>query len=156
MSSEVIERKKQRFLELFLKTGNAAKAARAVGWEACTPFYHRRVDAAFAEAWDQAKEIVADRVEEVAMTHALGTALKPIIYEGQVTGHVNTFSERMAERILEAYKPERYGRNSNGSGAIEIKILNINEIREQRAVVEEKKPLVLERKFAPVEIEVDE
>jgi len=80
----------QRFAETLAVTGSVALAARAAGRSLQTCKLHRKTDAAFARAWDEAVELACDALEQECRRRAyyksddlikfLLSALKPDVY----------------------------------------------------------------------------
>lgn len=148
--------KKERFLRHFRAHGNASKAARAVGIEPSSIYHHYYKDPEFAKEWDAAKLEVADEVEEVAFRFATGTMERPIIYKGAVTGTVMQHSERLAELVLKAYKPDLY-REKQTDTTVEVNILGLDDLRQMREIKPfQNQPKAIEGGFRRIEVEVED
>jgi hypothetical protein len=82
-------RARETFLRILEETCNVTEAARAAGFDRSTAYRWRDEDPAFAEAWKQAEEAAADKLEQVAFERAKG---------GQ--------SDRMLEILLKGHRPK--------------------------------------------------
>lgn len=82
-------RARATFLEVLEATCNVSEAARQAGVPRRTVYDWRTADAEFAQAWSDAEEAAANKLEEVAFTRA-------------TTGQ----SDRMLEILLKAHRPK--------------------------------------------------
>jgi len=83
------DRTRETFLTTLAETCNVSEAARAAGIGRRSVYDWRDADSAFAEAWKDAEESAADKLEQVAYERAIG---------GQ--------SDRLLEILLKAHRPK--------------------------------------------------
>ncbi len=84
MSTTQLARVKEAwFLEALAEDGNVSRAATAAGFDRKTAYRRRGTDPKFAEAWDNALAIAADRLEAEALRRAVQGVTKPLYYQGQ-------------------------------------------------------------------------
>ena len=84
-------RAREAFLEALEETCNVSEAARRAGIGRRTAYDWRDADQDFATAWDEAEDVAADKLEQVAWDRATS---------GQ--------SDRMLEILLKAHRPEKF------------------------------------------------
>lgn len=75
--------KEKWFFEALAEDGNATRAALVAGYETKSVYRKKRSDSAFAEAWDAAIAMAADRLEAEALRRAAHGVAKPLYYQGQ-------------------------------------------------------------------------
>ena len=85
------DRAREVFLATLSDTCNVSESARKAGFSRRAAYDWREADTAFAEAWDEAEQEAADKLEKVA-------------WERATTGQ----SDRMLEILLKAHRPEKY------------------------------------------------
>lgn len=106
------EEKQRRFIEILADTGLVGTAARAVGMSRDAAYKLRRAPhaAAFARAWDVARERAGALIEDVAFERAL-EGVETEIYDrnGGLTGSKTVYNDRLLTFLLRHLKPERYG-----------------------------------------------
>lgn len=84
MSTTQLARVKEAwFLEALAEDGNVSRASTVAGFDRKTAYRKREVDRNFAEAWDNALAIAADRLEAEALRRAAQGVTKPLYYQGQ-------------------------------------------------------------------------
>lgn len=107
------EEKQRRFIEVLADTGLVAMAAREVGMSRQAAYKLRRAPhaAAFARAWDMARERAGALIEDIAFTRAI-EGVEQEIYDanGMLTATRVVQSDRLLTYLLSHLKPERYGR----------------------------------------------
>lgn len=86
------DRARDLFIATLAEHCNVSEAARAAGIGRRTAYDWREADATFAEAWDEAEQEAADKLEKVAWDRATGTDK----------------SDRMLEILLKAHRPEKF------------------------------------------------
>ena len=88
--------------------GNVTRACEAVAISRVTAYEWRKNDPAFAEAWDEAKAIGLDALEDEATRRAFEGVDKPIVHLGVITDTVKEYSDTLAIFLLKGGKPEKY------------------------------------------------
>lgn len=73
---------KTPFLAALAKLGDVTRSARAAGVDRRTAQTHRKEDAAFAEGWDEALDVYADKLEAVADHRAVEGVAELVLHEG--------------------------------------------------------------------------
>lgn len=100
--------KRAAFLEQLAQLGNITAAAEAVGIDRVTAYRWRDADPEFAEAWADALEQAADRIELEARRRAVEGVDEPVFYQGTQCGTVRKYSDSLMGLLLRAHKPEKY------------------------------------------------
>jgi len=110
-SSQIVIAKKKRkaFLALLATTGNAIKAAQAVGYKDTRELNkYRHQDAEFSREWDEAVNAAADMLEAEAWRRAHDGVDEPQFYKGEICGHVTRYSDTLLVKLLQALRPEKF------------------------------------------------
>jgi len=102
------DRARETFLDVLRETCNVSEAARAAGIGRRTAYEWRAADPAFAEAWKEAEEIAADKLEREAWRRAVDGTDKPISFQGVITATYKEYSDRMLEILLKAHRPDKF------------------------------------------------
>ena len=106
------EEKQRRFIEVLADTGLIGVAAREVGMTRTAAYKLRRAPhaAAFARAWDVARERAGALIEDIAFERALeGVETEVYDRDGGLTGSKTIYNDRLLTFLLRHLKPERYG-----------------------------------------------
>lgn len=106
-----------QFLESLMTTCNVTASARAAGVGRVTVYDHRRRHSDFAKAWDEAKAIGADTLEDEAVRRARDGWLEPVFFRGEATGEVRKFSDTLLIFLLKGAKPDKYRERFEHTGA---------------------------------------
>ncbi|TGX53603.1 hypothetical protein E5A73_12325 [Sphingomonas gei] len=112
------EEKQRRFIETLADTGLVNLAARAVGMSRESAYRLRRSahGAAFARAWDAARQHAGGLIEDIAFERAIEGVEHEVYNEcGEVVGARLVHDNRLLKYLLSHLKPERYG-TRNGEG----------------------------------------
>lgn len=112
------EEKQRRFIETIADTGLVNVAARAVGMSRASAYALRRAahGAAFARAWDAARQHAAGLIEDIAFERAIeGTEQEVLDRNGNVVATRLVHDNRLLKYLLSHLKPERYGRGQGGN-----------------------------------------
>lgn len=110
------ERKAAFCAALAASGGNVSRACEAVDITRMTAYGWRRDDEDFAKAWDQAKEIGMDALEDEATRRAYEGIDKPIVHQGVVTDTVKDYSDTLMIFLLKGGKPAKYRERQEISG----------------------------------------
>lgn len=114
---------KPLFLKALATTGLVGRSAQLAGIDRVTAYRarnlknrtgHNLVEAQrFAQAWDDALEVVGDRIELEIMRRALDGTEQPydVYYKGEKVGtqFYRHYSDRLLIFLAKAFRPERYG-----------------------------------------------
>ena len=106
------EEKQRRFIETLADTGLVGEAAKAVGMSRASAYKLRRAahGAAFAAAWDTAREHAAGLIEDIVFERAI-LGVEHAVYNdmGEVTGTRLVHDNRLLQYLLRHLRPDRYG-----------------------------------------------
>ena len=106
------EEKQRRFIQVLADTGLVAHAAKAVGMSRESAYVLRRSahGAAFAAAWDTAREHAAGLIEDIVFERAI-LGVEHAVYNdmGEVTGTRLVHDNRLLQYLLRHLRPDRYG-----------------------------------------------
>ena len=114
------EEKQRRFIETLADTGLVNVAAKAVGMSRKSAYRLRRAEhgAAFARAWDAARQHAGGLIEDIAFERAIeGTEREVLNSEGDVIATRLVHDNGLLKWLLSHLKSERYGSaRSPGAG----------------------------------------
>lgn len=106
---QMTQKKKDAFLQALADTGNVEVAAKRVSTAKQTLYWHRKRDAVFARAWQEALETAMDAVlEPEAVRRAVTGVLKPVYQGGEKVGAVREYSDTLLIFLLKGGKPHKY------------------------------------------------
>lgn len=88
--------------------GNVSRACEAVDISRMTAYNWREENPEFAAAWDRAKAIGLDALEDEATRRAFEGIDKPIVHQGVITDTIREYSDTLAIFLLKGGKPEKY------------------------------------------------
>lgn len=107
------------FLEAYKELGTVRAAAERVGIGYRTHARWLATDPDYEERWrTEAKEVVADKIEEEAMRRAVDGVDRPVYQGGTKVGTVREFSDTLMVLLLKALRPEKYRENVHHSGSV--------------------------------------
>ena len=106
------EARQRTFLRAFEVAGTVTGACALTG-TGRRPVYDWTRDARFAEAFDRARDVVADRLEEECRRRAVTGTDEPVYYQGNVVGHIRKYSDGLLVTLLNAYRPEKFKRRAH-------------------------------------------
>lgn len=112
MTTKLTPEKKSAFLHVLAETCNVTRAAAAIGVARITVYEWRDNDLEFAAAWDKAKAVGVEGLEDEAHRRAFEGTDRPVFYQGAECGAVREYSDTLAIFLLKAHKPDRYRENS--------------------------------------------
>lgn len=96
------------FLDALADTCHVTDAAKTAGVSRRTVYDHRAAHPEFAAAWDEAKVVGADALEDEAVRRAKEGTLKPVFQGGELVGHVREYSDTLLIFLLKGAKPAKY------------------------------------------------
>jgi hypothetical protein len=118
------ERKAAFCAALAASGGNVSRACQAVDIARMTAYEWRDEDPAFAAAWERAKAIGMDALEDEATRRAFEGFDRPIVHQGVITATMREYSDTLAIFLLKGGKPEKYreriDQNVNGSVTLTV------------------------------------
>ena len=103
-----------KFLATLSECANITDACAAVGIERHTAYKLRKRDKDFAERWQHALEVAAERLEKEAMRRAVTGFQRPVFGSmgaGQgtgVVGEITEYSDTLLCLLLKGHMPDRY------------------------------------------------
>jgi hypothetical protein len=126
--------KKKNFIRTLAETGQVKLAARAIGASREGCYNARKLDPEFAEAWDDAKKLAAEQLEDEGFQRALGWHEPVVDKDGKAIvdefgnprlSAKKTYSDTMLIFMLKGLKPSTYGdrHQIEHSGGIAIQVV---------------------------------
>jgi hypothetical protein len=107
--------RQQQFLEYLAETGNVSRAAKLVGSSTARVYAMRHNDPVFRQAWDEAEEIAADRLEAEAWRRAVEGVDEPAVNGGRLvrdaagnTVMVRRYSDMLLLALLKAHRRAKF------------------------------------------------
>lgn len=104
------------FLLELAATCSATKAIQAAGISRHAAYEHRDTFPEFAEAWQAAKRLGAEALEDEAVRRAYDGVKKPVFQGKELVGHVQVYSDTLLMFLLNGAMPEKYRRGLEVSG----------------------------------------
>ena len=131
-------RRRRKFLDELAETGNVTHSCRVAAIPYNTAYKWRREIQEFAEAWDDALEMAADKLEKEAMRRAYEGVDKPVFQNGRQVGVIRQYSDTLLIFLLKGCRPEKYRElhHVKHSGSIDGKL----SITDAIALMQEKRP----------------
>jgi hypothetical protein len=107
---EVTEQKKREFLIAFINcAGQVGRAAEEAGITPKTSWNWRQKDPAFADAFEKAKGMAAEVLEQEAVRRAFEGVEEPVgWFRGEPGGHVRKYADTLLIFLLKGMMPEKY------------------------------------------------
>jgi len=109
--------RQQQFLEYLAETGNVSRSLKLVGTSPARIYALRNNDPVFRQAWDEAEEIAADRLEQEAWRRAVEGFDEPVVSAGKLVRDedgnavmVRRFSDTLLLALLRARRPAKYNK----------------------------------------------
>lgn len=96
------------FLAALSATCSVTRACEAAGLGRMTVYDWRKADPDFATAWDEAKRLGADVLEDEAVRRAHDGVDEPIFYKGDCIDTVRKYSDTLLIFLLKGAKPDVY------------------------------------------------
>lgn len=105
----------ERFLAAFASTANVSAAAKLSSIGRATHYTWLR-DRRYAEAFAEAADEAADRLETEARRRAVAGVAEPVYYKGERVGSIQQYSDTLLIVLLRAARPEKYAHFRGVSG----------------------------------------
>src|SRR5215813_15232185 len=116
--SKFTPERQQDFIKTLSETGSVSMAAALAGSSRTRVYELRKVDPAFATAWEEAEEIAADRLENEARRRAVEGVPEPLVSAGKLVRDddgqpimVRRYSDNLLLALLRAHRPPRRERS---------------------------------------------
>jgi len=93
---------------LVVTGGNVSAACKAVGISRTTPYTWTEEDPEFEAAWERAKKMGAEVLEDAARERAFSGVTEPIYYLGSQVGTIQKYSDTLTIFLLKGAMPEKY------------------------------------------------
>ena len=101
-----------RFLKALSETGSVSTAVAVAGTSRTRVYELRKADPAFANGWEEAEEIAADRLEDEARRRALEGVPEPLVSAGKLVRDddgqpimVRRYSDNLLAALIKAHRP---------------------------------------------------
>ena len=115
-----------RFLAAFAVSCSVQKAARCANIHRQTHYDWLREDATYPSRFEEARQRAAQMLEDEAVRRAVHGVRRPVLYRGKQV-HLRgeplyqiAYSDELLIRLLEAWKPEKYGRRNEQTNLLEV------------------------------------
>jgi hypothetical protein len=121
------------FLAAFAASCSVQKAATWANIHRQTHYDWMRKDATYPARFEEARQRAADMLEDEAVRRAVHGIRRPVLYRGKqvyIQGepvYQVAYSDELLIRLLEAWKPEKYGRRNEQTNLLELDWTKLNE-----------------------------
>lgn len=119
---------KAKFLASLSRLPSVAAAAQSSGFTVRSWYCLRARDAAFAAEWDAAIDAGVPKLEHAAMIRAFHGTERPIFQNGKHVASELVVSDRLAEVLLRAHRPERYSEKLMVAGQVNGTVRHVHEL----------------------------
>jgi hypothetical protein len=161
--------KKRVFLAVFSRTGSLSQAAKAAGVHRRTHYNWLKSDPAYAKAFEQAKLVTGDALEDEAMRRAVKGVKREVLYKGKpvmVNGepyYETRYSDRLLILLLKAMRPEKYRERSQAlvdwdgdpSKLTDAQLAKMHEIGQVQLAEQERAKALQAQMPAPEDVTID-
>ena len=115
--------KQRAFLAAYIEIGNITGAAKMAHISRTNHYEWFKENEDYNEAFTQAEEAAADRLEEEAWRRAVEGTVKPVFYKGQQVGGIREYSDTLLIFLLNGMRPEKYKKHSSHElkGGLELR-----------------------------------
>ena len=100
--------KKRAFLTALAHTGNITKAADIADIARSAHYQWLEADPVYAEAYKDAMEQAAERLEAEARRRAVEGVEEPVFYQGKQCGVIQRYSDALLMFLLKGAMPDKY------------------------------------------------
>jgi hypothetical protein len=153
--------RQQQFLQYLAETGNVTRAVKLVGSSPTRVYALRHNDPAFRQAWDDAEDIAADRLEAEAWRRAVEGFDEPVVSAGKLVRDeagnavmIRRYSDVLLIRLLQAHRPQKFDRRLPAAGAnpvgpgVDVRAMLLAKLAQLAQHIEAKEPPLLEHQDA--------
>jgi hypothetical protein len=99
---------REPFLKALAGTSNVTIACRYAGVDRTTVYEHKKSDAAFAAAWQEALDQAIELMEAEMERRAFAGTERPVFQGGLLAGTITEYSDTLAIFLAKAHRPEKY------------------------------------------------
>lgn len=136
LSPEAVAELKSTLLMAYIKTGSLTRACQHC---AITQNAHRRwlqQDPQYAEAWADARDALADSLEEEAIRRARDGVTRPVFQGGLQVGQTTEYSDALLMFLLKGMRPEKYRERVAviNETSVEAEIIRLEEELKKRGI----------------------
>jgi hypothetical protein len=117
---EIQSIKKRNFLNAFARTGRIDRSADVVGMDSSLHYHWKKDDTEYAEAFKEAREIAAERLEDEATRRAYEGVLKPVFQGGKEVGVIREYSDTLLIFLLKGNIPDKFKERLEHSGKLDL------------------------------------
>lgn len=100
--------KKRAFLIAFAGSGNISAAAKIARIDRTLVYIWKKKDPEFAAAFEVARQLAIDTLEDEAIRRAVEGVEKPVFYGGKKVATVKEYSDTLLIFLLKGNRPEKY------------------------------------------------
>jgi hypothetical protein len=118
--------KKRGFLAAFSQYGNVTRAAEAAGCDRHSHALWLKKDPAYAEAFEQAKAMACDRIEQEIYRRGVEGWDEPVWYEGRQVGMLRRYSDTLLIFLAKGMMPQKYRDRAEHSHALSPAMAALN------------------------------
>jgi hypothetical protein len=149
--------RQQQFLQYIAETGNVSRSIKLVGTSPARVYTLRQNDPAFREAWEEAEEIAADRLEQEAWRRAVEGFEEPVVSAGKLVRDedgnavmIRRYSDVLLIRLLQAHRPQKFDRRvapvigRPGGLGVDVRAMLLAKLAQLAQHIEAEEPPLLE------------
>ena len=104
----ILHPKKRAVLLAYVECGRVKPACAAARTDFSTHYYWLKQDQTYAEAWKEAEQLCAVRLEDEAIRRAHDGVERTIFHQGIKVGTEHRYSDMLLIFLLKGAKPEKY------------------------------------------------
>ena len=108
LASPVDSPLQQRMLNAYILCGQVKPACRKARISHVAHYRWMRLDPTYREAFERARVMAGDLVEDEAMRRAVDGWEEPVFFQGQVVGHITRYDGTLLVTLLKGFKPGTY------------------------------------------------
>ena len=149
--------RQQQFLQYLAETGNVSRSVKLIGTSPARVYALRQNDPAFREAWEEAEEIAADRLEQEAWRRAVEGFEEPVVSAGKLVRDedgnavmIRRYSDVLLIRLLQAHRPQKFDRRvapaigRPGGLGVDVRAMLLAKLAQLAQHIEAEEPPLLE------------
>lgn len=138
----------EKFLSHYADTGNVTESCEVSGIGYRNIYHLRDSHPVFARIMDDVGEIATDRLEAEARRRAMVGVRKPVVSKGVIVTHVQEYSDRLMERLLEANRAKfrpKVDHNMSGTVSVQYQITGLDPVKKAIDVTPEVSEMATKR-----------
>jgi hypothetical protein len=105
------QEKKYALIAAYAGCGRITEACQVVGINRTTHYEWKKTDEAYAKAFEDSHDQVADLLEAEAVRRGRLGVEEPVFYKGEICGSIQKFSDLLLIFMLKALRPGKYRDN---------------------------------------------